>query len=61
MVEVLIPGNQDIAMTVLEDDTPTLIQSVEVLDSCNDRISGIVREDVDPHGQSSPVLGGLRE
>jgi hypothetical protein len=61
MVEVLIPSNQDVAMAILEDDAPALIQPVEVLDSCDDRIGRIVREDVHPHWKSSPGLGGLRK
>lgn len=59
MGEILVPRNQGGALVVLEDNTPALIQAIEVLDGCDDGVGCVVREDVDPHRQAGSVMGGL--
>jgi hypothetical protein len=57
--EVLISSDESIPVAILEADASSLIQAIEVLDRCNDRVGGIVREDVHSHRQSSTSLGRL--
>jgi hypothetical protein len=50
MFKVLEARNQRVAMTVFEDDTSTFIQTIEVLDCCDNGVGCVVRVYVDSHG-----------
>jgi hypothetical protein len=61
MFEVLEPCDQRVAMAVLEDNAPALIQTVEVLDCCNDGVCRVVGVDVHSHGQAGLCARRLGE
>jgi hypothetical protein len=55
MFEVLEPCDECVSMAILENDAPTLIQAVEVLDCRNYGVGGIVRVDIHTHWQTGLV------
>jgi hypothetical protein len=59
IVEVLPRCDQGIAISVLEADTISVVNAVEVLDSSDDRLCGVVLVDLDPQWDSSPGLGSI--
>ena len=63
VLKVLISRNKCIPTVVLEADAVcgTFVKSVEVLDSSHNRVSGIVRKDLDPHWQPCSMVGGTIE
>ena len=55
--QVLIPGNEGGAVIIFKaDPVPALIDAVEVLDRRHDGVRGIMRIDLDSHGDASPRL-----
>jgi hypothetical protein len=61
MFEVLEPCDECVSMAVLENNAPTLVQAVEVLDCRNDGVGGIVRVDIHTHWQPSLVGWSMGE
>ena len=61
--EVLISSNQCIPLVVLKTDTlrSAFVEAVEILDGCNDRIGGIMREYLNPHRKPGSAVGGSIE
>jgi hypothetical protein len=61
--EIFIPRDKGSTVFILEADalcaTGTIIETVKVLDGCNDGISGIVREYLHTHGQARTICRGL--
>jgi len=55
MLEVLEPGNQEVAVAVLKYDASALVETVEVLHCGDDGVGSVVGVDVDPHGQTGLV------
>lgn len=57
--QVLISRNESDAMLVFEADTTrsAFINTVEIFDGCHNRISSIVRKDLDSHGYPCSNLG----
>lgn len=60
MAKVLVATNDGITLVILETHTRAAslsgVETIEVLDSGNNRLSGIVRVDLDPHGYPRPIL-----
>jgi hypothetical protein len=56
VLEVFKGCNKDASFLVLEADTGTFVQAVEVAHCCDDGIGSIMRRDHDTHGQTSAVL-----
>lgn len=53
IMEVLVPRDEGVSTIILEADTiGTTIETIEVLDSTNDRLCGIVWEDLNSHWQT---------
>lgn len=63
VTEVLVPTDDGITLIVLEADARAGcgggIQAVEVLDSGDDGLSGVMRVDLNPHGYPRSVLVGV--
>lgn len=57
--KILESGDEGVSVAILEADSSgnAFVQTVEILDSCHDRVSGIVREDLDSHRQSRSIIG----
>lgn len=60
VTEVLVAANDGVTLVVLEAHARAAsrggVQAIEVLDGGNDGLSGVVGEDLDPHGYPRPVL-----
>lgn len=65
IVKVLVSGDEGVPLRILEADpfcSPgSLVEAIEVLDRRDDRIGGVMRIDLDSHGQSSPIVRSFRE
>jgi hypothetical protein len=59
--KILVSGDEGISLLVLERDAfgpaRTGIKTIEVLNSCYNRVSCIVREDLHPHREARSILG----
>ena len=58
VLEIVITRDKSIAALVLETHAfgGSFVETVEVLDSGNDGVGGIMWEYLHPHGQSSPMI-----
>ena len=57
--EVFVSRDQCIALVILEAHAlgSSLVEAVEVLDRGDDRVGGVMREDLDSHRQTCAIIG----